>query len=86
MDVEEQTLNLDYPCEWEYRVIGSEPAPLEQAIKEVMGARAYTCQEGRQSGGGKWITRVVSLVVQDENERTSLYEQLRSHEAVKIVL
>ena len=84
--MEEQTLNLDYPCEWEYRVIGSEPAALEQAIKEVMGARDYTCQEGRQSGGGKWITRVVSLVVQDEAERKSLYEKLRSHQAVKIVL
>ena len=37
--MDEQTLNLDYPCEWEYRVIGSEPDALEQAVKDVMGAR-----------------------------------------------
>jgi len=84
--MDEQTLNLDYPCEWEYRVIGSEPDALEQAVKDVMGTRAYTCVEGRQSDGGKWLTRVVTLQVQDEAERVDLYEQLRSHEAVKIVL
>ncbi len=84
--MEEQTLNLDYPCEWEYRVIGSDPVLLEQAIKEVMGVRDYACQEGRQSGGGKWVTRVVSLMVQDEPERIRLYEELRSHQDVKIVL
>ena len=51
-----------------------------------MGPRVYTCVEGRQSDGGKWVTRVVTLQVQDEAERVDLYEQLRSHEAVKIVL
>lgn len=84
--MEEQTLNLNYPCEWEYRVIGSDSDLLNQAIKDVMGTRDYRCEEGRQSDGGKWSTRVVTLVVQDETERTSLYEQLRSHQAVKIVL
>ena len=84
--MDEQTLNLGYPCEWEYRVIGAEPDAIEQAIRDVMGTRDYACGEGRQSDGGKWVTRVVTLTVRDEAERTSLYEQLRSHEAVKIVL
>lgn len=84
--MEDQTLNLNYPCEWEYRVIGSDSTLLDEAIKDVMGARVFQCREGRQSDGGKWTTKVVTLEVQDEAERIGLYEELRTHEAVKIVL
>ena len=39
--MEDQTLNLNYPCEWEYRVIGSDSNLLDEAIKDVMGARVF---------------------------------------------
>ena len=85
-EAEQPKLELDYPCPWEYRVIGGDETTLRAAIGEVMGERAYEVETGGASAGGKWLTMIVTLEVVDEKERLALYEGLRSHDAVKIVL
>jgi hypothetical protein len=85
-DAEQPKLELDYPCPWEYRVIGSDESALRAAIAEVMGERSYEVNTGGASAGGKWLTMIVTLEVTDDEERLALYEGLRSHDAVKIVL
>ncbi|MCH2132718.1 MAG: DUF493 domain-containing protein [Phycisphaerales bacterium] len=79
-------LELKYPCEWEYRVIGADEAQLRAAIEGVLGDRPAKVTPGRSSTGGKWVTLVVALEVASEEDRLQLYEALRGHEAVKIVL
>ena len=85
-EAEQPKLELEYPCPWEYRVIGSDETALRAAIAEVMGERAHEVETGGASAGGKWLTMIVTLEVADEEERLALYERLRSHDAVKIVL
>jgi len=79
-------LDLEYPCPWEYRVIGADEARLRKAVDQVLGDRPHEVAAGRSSAGGKWVTLVVTLEVANEAERVGLYEELRDHDAVKLVL
>ena len=85
-DFEGEQLDLEYPCHWEYRVIGGDEAAMRAAIEEVMAGRRHEVMAGGASAGGKWLTLIVTLEVVDEEERLALYEGLRNHEAIKIVL
>ena len=85
-DPEQPKLELDYPCPWEYRVIGADETALRAAVADVLEGRPHEIQTGGTSAGGKWLTLIVTLEVADEEERLALYEGLRSHDAVKIVL
>ena len=85
-DPEQPKLELEYPCQWEYRVIGGDENAMRVAIEEVMDNRRHEIVTGGASAGGKWLTLIVTLEVASEEERLALYEGLRSHDAVKIVL
>ena len=85
-DVEGEQLDLEYPCQWEYRVIGADLATLEAAVQAVMAGKSHTCKPGNTSEGGRWCTLVVSLEVVDEDERVGLYKALQASDDIKIVL
>ncbi|MEE2907475.1 MAG: DUF493 domain-containing protein [Planctomycetota bacterium] len=85
-DLEGEKLDLQYPCQWEYRVIGADSEEVMAAITSIMADRPHCCAPGHTSEGGRWCTLVVSLEVADEAERVGLYEALRDNEAVKMVL
>ncbi|MDG2422704.1 MAG: DUF493 domain-containing protein [Phycisphaerales bacterium] len=85
-DFEGEQLDLEYPCAWEYRVIGADLDALKAAVREVMAGKAYECEPGNTSEGGRWRTLVVSLEVADEAERVGLYRSLQANEAIKMVL
>lgn len=85
-DIEGEKLDLQYPCQWEYRIIGADLEAVMAAITKIMAGRSYCCEPGHTSEGGRWCTVVVSLEVADEAERVGLYEALRDNAAVKMVL
>tara|TARA_Y100000589_G_scaffold287866_1_gene288914 strand:- start:103 stop:366 length:264 start_codon:yes stop_codon:yes gene_type:complete len=85
-DFEGEQLDLEYPCHWEYRVIGADLPTLERAVQSVMADKPYTCKPGNTSEGGRWCTLVVSLEVVDEGERVGLYRALQARDDIKIVL
>ena len=85
-DSEQPKLELDYPCRWEYRVIGAEESRIRSAIAEILGDRPYDARTGRRSEGGKWITVVVDLEVHDDEDRTSTYRRLLAQPAVRVIL
>ena len=85
-DQDPPKLDLDYPCGWEYRVIGAEETAVRSAIAEVLGDRSYEARTGRRSEGGKWITVVVDLEVSDEDDRTSTYRALLAQPAIRVIL
>ncbi len=81
-----QKPDLDYPCEWEYRVIGRREADLRGAISEVIQERTHTVALSNRSSGGKYTCLNVQMVVRDEEERVGIYHALRTHPATKLVL
>ncbi len=75
-----------YPCPWGYKVIGSDANRLRSAIAEVIQEGPHTITPSHSSLTGKYHCLDLELVVTSEECRIEIYESLRRHPAVKIVL
>jgi len=78
--------DIDYPCQWGYKVIGTDEAVLRSAITEVVQNISHSITPSNRSASGKYICLNVEILVLTEGQRLSIYEGLRRHPAVKIVL
>ena len=79
-------LHLVFPCCWEYRIIGEDPAAIETTVREVFGERKVELREGRKSRNGKYATIHVQTVIFNHEERLELYESLQRHSSIKFIL
>ena len=79
-------LELEYPCIWVYKVIGTSAGAVQAAVLEVIEGVAYTIAESNRSSGGAYVSFNVEVTVTDDEQRVSIYEALRSHDAVRMVL
>jgi uncharacterized protein len=77
---------IDYPCSWVYKVIGEDQQKVRQAIGEIIQERRCVISRSNSSNSGKYHCLNVELVVQTEEVRNGLYQTLKSHPAIKMVL
>jgi putative lipoic acid-binding regulatory protein len=77
---------IDYPCEWEYRIIAQSEESLRQAVSEVLGAKQYTLSFSNTSKGGKYISFALKTIVAAEKERNDIYVSLRKYDSIKSVI
>lgn len=81
-----QKLHLEYPCLWTYKVIGADQDEMKGAVHEIIQDRSCKISLSRQSETAKYISLNVELTVESESHRTALYEALKAHRAIKLVL
>jgi uncharacterized protein len=77
---------IDYPCRWSYKVIGRDLEELKEAIAEVLGGSEHTVALSRSSKGGAYHCLNVTIAVESEPVRLDLYQRLRKHPAVLMVM
>jgi len=77
---------LEYPCNWCYKVIATEEAALKQAIKDVITEREHTLAPSNKSKTGKYISMNLDLLVHNEDDRTFIFDALKRHQDIKMVL
>ena len=77
---------LEYPCQWLYKVIGTNHEQLRQAIMEIINNIPYEISLSNSSSSGKYLCLNLEITVQNEEERNSIYSGLKSHPLIKIVL
>lgn len=77
---------IDYPCEWEYRLIGPDEEGLHKAAAEVLKTKQYTLFFSNISKAGKYVSFALKTTVTDEKERNNIYVSLRRHPAIKSVI
>jgi uncharacterized protein len=75
-----------YPCPWGYKVIGQDVDRLRSAIAEVIQELPHTITPSHSSLTGKYLCLDVEIVVSNEECRLEIYESLRKHPAIKVVL
>ncbi len=78
--------DIEYPCAWVYKVIGSDEDSLRNAIATVMGTKEQIITKSNSSSGGKYISLNVEIVVNDDETRLKYYQHLKNHAAVKVVM
>ena len=77
---------IDYPCRWVYKIIGSDSSELEKAIEEIVRGYDYTITPSNISKTGRYRSLTLEVLVDGEGCRTGIYDTLRNHPAVKMVL
>ena len=82
----EKKVVIEYPCNWCYKVIATEKEALEQAVRDVLDARAHKLTHSNNSKSGKYTSMNLDLLVHNEDDRTFIYEALKKHQNIKMVL
>lgn len=81
-----ERLELVYPCSWSYKLIASEVEALKKAIHDVMEEREHKLTHSNSSKAGKYISMNLDMLVHNEDDRNFIYEALREHQNIKMVL
>lgn len=79
-------LKIEYPCEWNYTVIGADEALLRDAVAEVFRGKEYRVEYSKKSKAGKYISLIVKAKTISEDDRVKQFSFLSKHPTIKIVL
>jgi len=86
IDLSKEKLELNYPCNWVYKIIGHNDEEIKQAVHEVVERAEYTLKPSKTSKKGKFKSFTLEVLVHNEDDRKTLYEILRAHNKIKMVL
>ena len=86
INAREEKLELTYPCSWAYKLIAGEKEALEKAIHDVIDEREHKLAHSKKSKGGKYVSMNLELLVHNEDDRNFIYEALKAHQNIKMVL
>lgn len=82
-----EKLELTYPCAWCYKVIATDEQLLRDAIKDILDEnRDHTLSYSNKSKKGKYVSMNLDLLVHNEEDRTFIYEALKKHNNITMVL
>lgn len=79
-------LEITYPCEWDYTVIGPDEDLLRKAVTEIFCGKECCVEFSKKSKAGKYISLAVKAKVCSEEERVKLFELLGKNPDIKMVL
>ncbi|MHC4954821.1 MAG: HP0495 family protein [Planctomycetota bacterium] len=77
---------INYPCEWGFRIIGTHEKLIRQLVAEVLGDRPHGLEPSNTSATGRYVSMSLRVEVENEEDRTAINDQLMADESVKIVL
>ncbi|HSW46616.1 MAG TPA: DUF493 domain-containing protein [Phycisphaerae bacterium] len=78
--------SIEYPCPWEYKIIGQDQFAMRQAVAGLLDDIEYTITFSHFSRAGKYCSLLVALTVSDEEQRTSIFAALKGHADIMMVL
>ena len=76
---------IDYPLSWEYKLIIKDKELLETIIKNVLEDKAHTIKPSKVSKKGKYTSFNILIIVNDEKERLSIFDDFKNHKDVSFV-
>jgi putative lipoic acid-binding regulatory protein len=84
--LEGKKLELEYPCNWNYKVIINTHCNMEHIAKNVLKDRIYEIKKGNKSKDKNYTTYKISLLVHSDEDRVAIFEEFKKEDCVKIVL
>ena len=86
IDLNEHKLELDYPCNWKYKLVIKHEQNIKKIIKEVLDEREHGVKPSKVSAKGKFKSYTLEVMVHNDTDRKDLYQILGDHEHIKMVL
>ncbi len=77
---------IDYPCRWQYKVIGTGKDDILAAISSVVGDQDHDICESKKSSSGKYLSINLELTVHSEDMRNSIFMELQRHPSLKMII
>lgn len=77
---------IEYPCQWGYRIIGTDGESIKCAVEDILGQRDYDLSFSNISSKGKYISLELTVSVETEAVRNRIYAALSAHPAVTRVI
>jgi putative lipoic acid-binding regulatory protein len=77
---------IEYPCEWGYKIIGTDKTVLQAVIFDIVGKRAYSTKGGNSSSKGKFHSLNMTCRVESEKDRDEIFKAFSDHSDVKMVI
>jgi len=82
----EQKVVIEYPSSWTYKLIGHEKEAIKKAIHDVILEREHTLNHSNKSKTGKYVSMNLDIVITSDEERNFIFEALKAHNNIKMVL
>lgn len=84
--IEQRKPDISYPCEWEYKVIGTDEQKLRAVILAACTPVVPTITLSNVSKKGTYFSLNAVLQVEDEEMRLRIFTYLKNSPDVKIVI
>ncbi|MEA3498763.1 MAG: DUF493 domain-containing protein [Campylobacterota bacterium] len=86
IDLNQHKLELDYPCNWQYKVVIRKEQDIKSIIKEVLEDRKHGVKPSKTSAKGKFTSHTLEMEVHNEEDRKNIYKLLGDHQHIKMVV
>ncbi|MDW7771703.1 MAG: DUF493 domain-containing protein [Desulfobulbaceae bacterium] len=77
---------INYPCSWQYKIIGEDRAAMQELVASTLADRPYTLTLSNVSRSGRYVAMNLELTVDDEEQRLALYRILAASRETKVVI
>jgi putative lipoic acid-binding regulatory protein len=83
---EDKKMQIEYPCEWVYKIIGVDAELMKVAVNSIDQLESSVIEQSRESKGGKYVSLNVKLIVHSEDERKEIFGLLGKKSDIKMIL
>jgi hypothetical protein len=77
---------IDYPCRWQYRIIGESRTEIRRVVERYVRERPLSLVDSHVSSGGRYVSMSLEVTVCSDTERLELYRLLAGDPAIRVVL
>lgn len=81
-----QSLELEFPVEWTYTIIGTDSHAMTAAVVSIFKAGSYSLKDSKKSSGGKYVSLEIRVRVESKEQKDTWYNALASSKDIKMVL
>ena len=86
MTLKDKKVEIEYPCDWQYKLIIESVFDHKEAVKEILSDKPHKIKNSKNSNKGKYKSYNLTLLVRSDEERIYFYEEFKKSEKIKMVL
>lgn len=82
----EEKLEIVYPSDWSYTLIGVDLSDIKASADRILEGREFSFRPSKASSGKKYFSAIVSCLVDNEEDRLSIYSKFKAEKEIRMVL